>query len=417
MKYSFKEIMNGEIYESTRVMFVLGKYSWFNNMVCDTLKYMSISDNEVNTNEIVDIASEFGMSTGVTEDDRVSNSVDFSTFMDVIGVANISGKWFCRTELSVLTKKQRDALMKYIKEPSENGILVIVSENWKDYRDILKSKILSFSKVSHIMQLSFPSRNIVKNLVSQSFSDKGITIDSAALDLFIMKMSSEYNKYEEQIENIAEIHKQPQLTAKDLKVYMKGIENFVVDDFVEELLKPMVSDKTNSKKVLKMMVMLQEELEPKNLVYQVLNKVEEYIEFRILINNGYIPVGINFFFNDIIKGLPEKEKEKYEKMNEWMFRKKVDIASRTSLKDWEYIKIFLYKAIENNKLPDEVINMKCQKALYEISTRSVITPDRVNNIIGVDNVLNKDRYSIDKIVFDDKALEKINKDIQLANES
>ena len=402
MKYSFKEILNAEIYESTRVMFVLGKYIWFNNMVSDTLKYMCI-DQENQFNATIGIGDEFGMEdVGSVDGDILSNSVDFSTFMEVIGVASINGKWYCRVEYSTLNKKQKEQLFKYIKEPSDNGILVVTSDDWMQYKDILKNRILSFSKVSHVMQLSFPNKPILKGIVAQSFSERGIEIESSAVDFFIMRMSSAYDKYEEQINSVVDVHKEPILTAKDLKVYMKGIENFIIDDFISELLKPMSSDKTNSKKVLKIMMALEDEYGSKNLVYQLIKKIDEYIEFRLLINTGYIPIGINYFYNDIISRLPDPKK--YEKMNEWVFRKRAETASLTSLRDWEYMKIILSKAIENIRMSDDEIDIKCQKALYELATRSVLTPDRINNVIGVDNILKKGLSSLNNIYYSEEDL-------------
>lgn len=403
MKYSFKEILDAEIYESTRVMFVLGKYTWFNNMVCDTLKSMCINtENEFNAS--IGIEDEFNIKDS-DANESAYNSVDFATFMEVIGVPSINGKWYCRAEFSTLNKKQKVTLFKYIKEPSDNGILIITSDDWLQYKDILKNKILLFSKVSNIMQLGFPNKQILKGIVAQSFSEKGIEIESSAVDFFIMRMSSAYDKYEEQINSIIDIHKSSVLTSKDLKVYMKGIENFIIDDFVSELLKPMVSDKTNSKKVLKIMMTLEDELGAKNLVYQLLKKIEEYIEFRLLINTGYIPIGINYFYKDIIKSLPDPKK--YEKMNEWVFRKRAETASLTSLRDWEYMKLILNKAIENIEITDAELNIKCQKALYELSTRSVLTPDRINNIIGIDNVLRKKLKELDMVVYSEEDLEHI----------
>lgn len=264
MKYSFKDILNAEIYESTRVMFVLGKYVWFNNMVCDTLKYMCI-DQENQFNAAIGIGDEFGIKD-IDNGELSANSVDFATFMEVIGVASINGRWYCRTEYSTLTKKQKEQLFKYIKEPSDNGILVITSDDWMQYNSILKNRLISFSKVSHIMQLSFPNKQILKGIVAQSFSEKGIEIEPSAVDFFIMRMSSAYDKYEEQINNVVDVHKEPILTVKDLKIYMKGIENFILDDFISDLLKPMTSDKTNSKKVLKIMMALEDEFGAKSLV-------------------------------------------------------------------------------------------------------------------------------------------------------
>lgn len=413
MKYSFKEILNAEIYENTRVMFVLGKYVWFNNMVCDTLKYMCI-DQENQFNASIGIGDEFGMGDlGADSTDMLSNSVDFATFIEVIGVASINGKWYCRTEYSTLNKKQKEQLFKYIKEPSDNGILVVTSEDWGQYKDILRNRLLSFSKVSHIMQLSFPSKQILKGIVAQSFSEKGIEIESSAVDFFIMRMSSAYDKYEEQINSIVDIHKEPILTVKDLKVYMKGIENFIIDDFINELLKPMASDKTNSKKVLKIMMALEDEYGAKNLVYQLLKKIDEYIEYRLLINTGYIPIGINYFYNDVIKRLPDPKK--YEKISEWVFRKRAETASLTSLRDWEYMKLILSRAIENIKIPDNELDIKCQKALYELATRSVMTPDRLNNVIGIDNILNKKLKELDLVVYSEEDLEYLEEIKKLAD--
>lgn len=410
MKYSFKEILNAEIYESTRVMFVLGKYVWFNNMVCDTLKYMCAEqDNAFNAS--IGIGDDFGIEES-NDGDILTNSVDFSTFMEVIGVASINGKWYCRTEYSTLNKKQKEQLFKYIKEPSDNGTLVITSDDWMQYKDILKNRILSFSKVSHVMQLSFPNKQILKGIVAQSFSERGIEIESSAVDFFTMRMSSAYDKYEEQINSIVDMHKEPILTVKDLKVYMKGIENFIVDDFISELLKPMSSDKTNSKKVLKIMMALEDEFGAKNLLYQLIKKIEEYIEFRLLINTGYIPIGINYFYNDIINKLPDPKK--YEKMNEWVFRKRAETASLTSLRDWEYMKLILSKAIENVKISDTELDIKCQKALYELATRSVMTPDRLNNVIGIDNVLRKKLKELDLVVYSEADLEHIEEIKRLA---
>lgn len=433
MRYNFKDILNGEIYESTRVMFVLGKYSWFNNTVCDALKSLCI-DEETSNPIVMGIGDEFGVSDD-TDEDFLSNSVDFNTFMEVIGVASINGRWFCKTDLSTLNKKQKETLLKYIKDPSPNGILVIVSSEWRDYKDWLKNRALGFSKSCHIMQLNYPNRQVLKSLVHQYFNYLDSDIDNGGLDFFIMRMSSAYDDYTEQIERICEMHqaeqekaikngdsnnnkkdKKPErdvITAKDLKVYMKGIENFIVDDYINELMKPVSSDKTNSKKVLKMMIALEEEKGAKNLVYELLNKIEEYIDFRILINSGYIPIGINYFFNEVIDMLPDKEK--YEKMNEWQFRRKASIAAQTSLRDWEYMRIILLKAVENNRLSEEILDAKCQKALYEISTRSVLTPDRINNITGFTNILKKEVNDINKIIFDETALAKIQSDVLLAN--
>jgi hypothetical protein len=161
------------------------------------------------------------------------------------------------------------------------------------------------------------------------------------------------------------------------------------------------------------MIALEDELGAKNLVYQLLKVIDESIEFRVLINSGKIPIGIKYFYKDVINDLGG-EKGPYGKMKEWTFRNKAALASQTSLRDWEYMKLILYRAIENPRISDDEMDAKCQKALYELCTRSVITPDRINNIIGIDNILNKNFDYINRIEYDEEKLNKIQRDKELA---
>lgn len=412
MKYTFKEMLNADIYESTKVMFVLGQYMLFNNLVCDELKAMCIEDNPVALDSNDEISGEFGL--GTDSEYSTSNSVDFNTFMEVVTVPSINGKWYCKVDLASLSKKQKDQLFSYIKSPTDNGILVVSSNDWKVYKDVLKNRVLSFSKVSHIMQLSFPSKDVLKIIVQQLFADKGIDIQPPAIEYFMLRMSSAYDKYEDVIDNIVTNHKSTTLELSDIKNYMSGIENFILNDLVMQLPKPMTSDKTNSKKVLKVLMYLEEEFTAKGVLYKLLNIIDECIEFRVLINSGKIPMGINYFYKDVIDSLGG-EKSKYGKMKEWTFRNKANLASQTSLRDWVYMKLILEKAIDDVKVSDVEMDAKCQKALYELCTRSVLYPDRINNIIGVKNVLEKTMEDVNNIVYSEDGLRKIIEDETLAN--
>ena len=396
LRYSFKDILNAAIYENTSVMFVTGKYTIFNNMVADTLKQICI-DSEENVNDAILFDDEFGVGTD-DKSDTALNNVDFNTFMDVNTVASINGKWFCRTDLSALSKKQKEKLNEYIKNPSDNALLVITSTDWQVFKEYNKNRTLTVSKRSHIMSLGFPNKPILKQIVKQMFESKGLIVDAAAVDLFIIRLSHAYDDYENVINNIKEIHKEGNIDAKLMKGYLKGIENYVIEDYIYELVKPLSSALTNNKKVLRMMMILEEELGAKNLVYQLIKIIDECIEYRILINNGYIPIGIRYFYNDVLKTIPNKEK--YKDMQEWQFRKKANLASLTSIKDWQCMRIFLNKAIENVRVSDDVMDMKCQKALYELTTRSVLTDNRIDNILGLDNILDDEIYDIDKVLYE-----------------
>lgn len=392
MKYGFKDIFNEDIYKKARVVFVLGKYNWFNNMVCDTFKGVA-SDNTEVMETTINVSDEFGLDD--EEEDTGVSTVDFDTFFDVVGVKSINGKWYCRIPYGLLTGKQKDRLLKYIKEPSENGILLITSEDWKEYKDLLKLKIPNVHQYVHLFSLSFPNREIVSKLVHQTFEDKGIRITQQALNTFMIRMNKAYDKYEEIIVNICETHQDNVLDIKELRQYMKGIAYYEIEDFIEELIKPMRSDKTNSKKVLKIMATLLDDISPLDLVYRLLKEIDKYLEYRYYINKGVIPINVKYFFDKVIKEMPEK----YKDMKEWKFRREAYISSLTSFRDWEYMRLILLKAIVNIKIDNAKLQDKCKKALYEVCTRSVLTESRINNIIGLENVLNGKLNKINKIKY------------------
>ena len=55
------------------------------------------------------------------------------------------------------------------------------------------------------------------------------------------------------------------------------------------------------------------------------------IDYRTMINKGYITINIRYIFSDVVKLLGKDNK--YAKVNEWVFRRKADLASLTSLRD------------------------------------------------------------------------------------
>lgn len=393
MRYTFNDILNEDIYNKTRVALITGRYNVFNNMVADTLKDMCGNKQMPNSN-LMGIDTEFGVE--LTEESS-SNSVDFDSFIDLAEMPSINGKRFCRIELGTMNKKQKERLSVYIKQPSKYGILVIVSDNFMDYKDWLKNRYFLNGQFVHLFTLTYPRKDILKSVVQMMFESKGKEIDSASIDHFIMKMSSEYEKYEEVIDRIVEQHSDVSIKIKDMKTYMKGIEYFDIDDFMVELVKPLSSGKTGNKKIVKMLSFLKEKYDSENLVKELQKRISEMIDFRIMINTGIISINIRYIFNDVIKLLGNDSK--YAKMNEWAFRRKADLASMTSLEDWVYMNIILNKALGTGFADSKERKRACEKALYAVITRTTFSEDRLNNLIGVDNILNKELTILDRVEY------------------
>lgn len=401
MKYAFKDILNQDIYDNTLVMMVFGKYTIFNQLVSDTLKEKCVNLFEY-SDAAISISDDFGLDTEDTSETRY-NSVDFNTFLEVVGVPNINGRWFCNVSLNSLNNKQREKLKEYIKYPSDNGVLVVTAEDYFDYREFLTFKPLEFSKKSHMIRLDYTNIKPLKEIVEAIFNSKGVGVEDKAIGYFIMRMGNAYNDYYEVIDNIiedADLTESKEIQLKQMRKSMKGIENFELDEFIVELTKPLTSDKVENprnNRLMRMASALIDQYGPRKLVSELLRNVNELIEFRIMINKGIIPIRIDYFFSDVKKAVGKESR--YYNMNEWLFRRKANLAAQTSLRDWQYIKLILSKA--SSSYTDEPFI----KAIYEVVNRTVLNEDRINNIIGLKNSLDT-LGKINRVLYKDRDKDK-----------
>ena len=396
MKLNFNNILDEQLYKDTKVVVTLSKYPWFVNMISDTLKEMS--KTEVEYQESISLEEEFGVYD--SDEDINDTSVNFNTFIDVIGVANINGKWFCKVDYNSLTAKQVKTLLEYIKNPSSNGVLVIAQYDWKSYKTMYSQfKKLNYSNDCHIISLDWPNSKTMKAIIKQFFENKGYEIEPAAIDTIIIKMSNKYDEYENQLNDIVHRHEDrlseiedsltTVITHSEVKDYMRNIQYFNLDDFMDELL--FYNEANNGKvrkKAYKMLEFLQEETSAEQIVSQLYTRVSKYIEYRMLINSGVIPIGINYFFNDVMKDLKDRygENNPYKDINEFVFRKNASIASQTSLRDWQNMLMILNKCkgTKSNFIKDK--EFACKKALIELLTRNEVKTSTLNKVLGIQEI-------------------------------
>lgn len=72
------------------------------------------------------------------------------------------------------------------------------------------------------------------------------------------------------------------------------------------------------------------------------------------------------------------------------------------------MKLILQRAL-NNKY--DITEEKCRKALYELCMRSTLSSSRLDNIVGVSNVLKENMTKLNKIKYSEESLKTI-KDIE-----
>ena len=394
MKFTFKDITNNEIYQSAKVLFVIGQYNIFNNIAIDAMKDICKPPRLEITDDT--LLKDFGI-----EESNIVNTlniVDIDTFSKVIHMASMSGLWFSSINYGFASKKHKDWIMNYIKEPSNNGRLVVYCTEYKDYKSLLRNKLIVNSNYIHMIQLNFPYRNTLETIVKQLFNQKGVNIEQKAIELFIMRMSNSYDDYEEIIDRVVmqsvpmnkdtgEIDSSWRytITYENALEALKGVENFVLDDFIDKLLIPMGSDKPNLKnKIFKMWAVLNEELGPAQLVNKLKFKIDDYIEFRLAINEGLIPIKVRFSVPEAKQRIGESNR--ISKFSDYAFRRMAITASRTSLRDWEYMKLILSNAGYNNE--------SYEKVMYSLINRSILNEYRLNCDI---NSYNKPYREIDRL--------------------
>ncbi len=389
MKYRFSDINNDGMYETARVMFITGPYSLFNNIVSDRLRTMCKGTLDTTTgNE--DLMAEFNMSS--FDSDTVANSIDFQTFLDVVKMPAVTGKWFCSVDYKMLTKKQRETLERYMKKPNANGVLVITMLEYQDYKTFVRNRAITAHQYTHIIQLSFPYRNILKEIIKKMINDRGVTVADKAVELFLLRMSSNYDEYEQVLDSVCKHRKGTEMTYKDMVESMKGIENYVLDDFLQQLVVPIKSRKiATNRKIYKMLDALVSDVGARDLVMKIRYKIDDLIEMRIAINRGLIPIRIGFSVTEAKDRLEEDNKLK--KLNDYTFRRYAELASKTSLRDWVFMKMILsnVKQVWNSN--------EFERVLHCLIHRSLLSTSRLTNDIGISNIIEEQLYDVNSIFF------------------
>lgn len=395
MKYTFKEFDSIDLFsDNLRVLFVTGSYAMFNNMVCDRVRNMCKGETIKFDRKLFE---EFGIKMDETSTAQINNNLDLNSFITTVGTVPHSGKWYCNTPLGALTKKQKDWLKNYIKNPSDNGILVLQSMEYKEFSEYLKDRIINQSKNVHIIQLSFPDRITLSKIVENKFKDRGIQIGKQEIDTFIFRMSNAYDDYDGVIDRICAIYEVGhELTKKELLDGLHGINNCVLDDFIERLLIPFKTDTpSNRKLIFHMLGALIEEYGAQDLCRKLLKQINMYILFRQEINKGNIPVLVKYSISEAKKRIGEESA--LNKVSDFRFKRLAFIASRTSLRDWVYMKMILESTTYYNPRSYE-------EALYRLTVRSILNENMLKYSIKIGNIRNQGLSKIDNIKYDENKL-------------
>jgi hypothetical protein len=382
-----------ELYTESNIVVILGSYPIFNNIVSDRLKKSAIPEF-LHSNMGSDLSDEFIASSS----NDAMNNISLDEFIRNKDTYPMMGKWFCIVNYnSSLTKAHKDFIHDYISKSKDSGILVINCSDFREYKYFKRSGIIKNSKNVNLIDLSYPDRGTLKlvilDLLAKLNNGNKIQVSEKALDLFIMRLGNDYNGYYSILQVIANDFKHSSVGYDDIMHYIKNVDNYNLDDFIERLVTTKTTDKfVKTRKVYRAYYSLCESIGVKRLIYRLSDKIDAIIEMRYLINIGTVPILVRYGAKSIQSGLEDDSKLK--NLSSFSFKKLARIASLTSLRDWFYIRMMLNKYDKTT-----IRDTQGEQIMHSIIHRNAFSSNRINNDIAIlDDIenlysLNKIRYS------------------------
>ena len=396
--FRFSDIYNENMYDTAQVIFIAGNLDIFNNRISDIIKERcrgDIGDLEIPSS----LMDEFGI-----EDDGGSGStlnlVDIDTYFEMCNTPSVVGKWYCNEDYSTLSKKQKERLEKYIRNPSSNGILVIRVRDFKDSRQLVVNKVIKSSPIVHLIRVSFPNKATLRKLVIDMFREREVGVENKAVDLFILRVNDQYNEYGSLMDRIAIDCKGTEVSYKTMLEHLKGVENFILDDFIVELTKPMLSKNIAlNRKIYKIERALLDESTPQDILYKFYKRLDNLIEMRVMINMGAVPAGVRFKVETAQNRIGDGSS--LSKLSEFGFMRIYNQAQLTSLKDWVFMKMILGKVFNSDKPSYMVRNDEYYKTLHALINRTTFSSYRLLNDMCIEDANDIYIDKLDKYLYED----------------
>ena len=372
------DALGEEVTYKSKVLFINGKYNIFNNMLCDGIKAryckltLSISPETM---------EEFGLTD---EDMRTAGTDTIEEFMELNKIPSITGTRVCIVDFSVLNKKQKEWISKYMKNPSDIAMLVVVLRNFKDAMPYLRNKFIMQSDKVNIINLSFPRRDTLKKIIKSELC--GFDIDNKALELFMWKLSDSYEMYSEAFDKvrISEVKKIDYSLMNEL---LSDIDNYTIEDFMKMLLNPPRKPKGRPRNIYKALRYLLDDKGARLVVSSVYKSTQLLIEMRLLMNSGYVASGLKFNITEFKDGLPENSKIKG--LSDHAIMKYFRLAGMVSLRDLMVLKMM----IENTRL-GKYDDIGYERLLYTMINRCTFEEERVLNDIGIKDLVDEQLFNV-----------------------
>ena len=401
MIYNFDSIFT-KYEEQYPVVFLCSQYPIFANIVIDRCYEYCKGDLTMDISAYKFFAAD--------ETDTQESYLEFPTFLSYVAGKKAIGKWYSKIEYDTAPKTFSEPLYSYLQHPSKNGLLLIVVRDWRNIKKVLANKFYTGNSNICVYNLTFPRKKMLYALIENIFQTHKIDSTKQAINLFITRMGMNYNAYSEQLDLIIQDNKGKSLTYQQMQSYLSGVYNYAVDDFIASVMTNKGKDKiVKNRKAYKILNSLLNEYTASQIVSRVLNRVNVLIEYREIINDGYLPFSHDYDVKKIQEKLPEDSKAKGVSTS--YFLKNVELASKTTIKDWYFIKIILSNRANRSEF-------ESFKALMSVIHRFIYNNDRLMNNIRVKDIIDEELFLLNACIPHEMGLkDMLLEDIQIVNNS
>lgn len=420
-KYNFDNIKEVGKNKDLCALIIGGSHNIFIDMIVADIKERP----DVESSVTLPVGGSIALTDEFDTRDDESETLSLDEFLKVCNSVSPLGKWLCKVDYDFANKKDKERVKAYLKKPSVNAIMIVTVADYKANRELKSQRYLNESKVTHYIDIQYPRKRTLAEIVTQMFKERGYLVSEQCVDLFMLKMGIAYGEFKETIDTIcerlkgsakeqkvdlngaivnnpehensvenkvAEAAKYKIVDFKDFKEAMRGIDFFVLEDFMRELLIPIKSGKIRKqRKVYKILDTLLEEYSAEEICRRLKYRVEELLQYRSYINSGLIPVTVRYNAEQIKERLPENSK--LRKATSMTFKRNAYIASLTSIEDW----YFMYSILSRTGAWASEEQHKA--TLFTLMGRTAISNDRLMNAIRVKNTLDEGLYELNGIMY------------------
>lgn len=397
MQFSFGDLYKDDLLES-KVLVVMGNYALFNNIAIDRVKDKVRDECKASMLKFMGVLTEEEKNMNLKD---TGNIVDFDKFIEYSKVPPFLGKWYCNVDYKMMTKKQKDKLDEYLQYPNKYGVLTIESNDFRDFKDFTRNRLFKQNNGVNFIKLSFPNRGVLKNLIKDRCGH--IKIADKAMDLFIMRMSDNYDEYDYMLSTVVNSGYK-EIGFDEMKEILAGIENYAIDDFMDAILKPPTEPGKSKRRLYTMMRVMVDDAGGMKIINTLKRNIDRLIEIRTYINQGFIPGRIKYSIKEFKERLPEESPLK--NTSDFILKKHIATALDCSLRDLMFIKLILQS---NTGFSDEA----CEMTLIKIIHRAVVGYDRLLSDIGIQDDMDRLLYRLNGVLIESKVREI--EDIRQAN--